>query len=112
MSVEPRDILGRLQLFHRGQDKAISAHALSEHFGVRERAVREMIHELRRQRQPICSTHDSGYWYPVSREDAAAGEKYIKQMFRPLKEANNGFFAGLDDLFGSQMELTELEEAV
>lgn len=58
-----------------------------------------MISELRRQRIPICSIHE-GYYWPTSREDAVPGMAFITQMFQPLRAANDGFFAGLDETFG------------
>jgi len=99
MTALPRDILFHLKAHHAGQLNAVSAKALSEHFGIRERGIREMISELRRQHVPICSIH-AGYYFPLSREDAAPGMAFISQMFRPLRAANDGFFAGLDEYFG------------
>lgn len=108
---EPRDIFWRLRAFHRGQNNKVSAKDLAAHFGMGTRQVREAISELRRQTVPICSTHE-GFWWPVSREDAQAGAGLITKMFKPLREAEDGFFAGLqkefgqDDLF-SQLPLEE-----
>ncbi len=103
------DILHHLKFHHAGQQRAVSAKALAEYFGIRERGVRELIAELRRQRIPICSIHE-GYYWPLSRKDAAPGITFITQMFQQLRAANDGFFAGLEDEFGQDQ--LPLEAAV
>lgn len=93
-------LLHLLRVSHRGQNKAVSGRALAEMFGVSDtKRVREAVHILRRQGYPICSNHE-GYWFPASREDALPAIQHITSLFRPLREAHDGFIRGLDEMFG------------
>jgi hypothetical protein len=108
--IHPDNLLHFLQYNHRGQARTISAARLSEHFGIRERAIREMIAQLRREHHPVCSLH-SGFYWPEIREDALPGLRYISQMFKPLREAHDGFLSGLDAEFGGATLFDQSEVA-
>ena len=109
--IEPRDLLHYLKFHAAGRVNGKPSKVIAAYFGTDERRVREAVSTLRRQRQPICSTHDHGYWYPTSRADAALGCAYITQMFAPLRQANDGFFAGLDEMFGQPNLFDNREDA-
>lgn len=99
----PKEVLRRLKILHTGRHNAVNGKQLAVAMGYMgtdgPRRIREHIHELRRQHFPVCSDHDNGYWFPASREDAEEGSAYIRKLFKPLREANDGYFAGLDELF-------------
>lgn len=101
MTSEQNRILRYLQYAHSGRDKAISARALSKQFGIRERGVREIIHELRVQHMPVCSDPAIGIWWPLDREDAKPAVDNLAKLFKPVREAKDGLEAGLDATFGN-----------
>ena len=101
--VEPQDILKYLQWQAQGQKRAKPAKDIAAHFGMGTRQVREMISELRRRHVPVCTIRNeeiSGYYWPVSREDALPGLRYAKLLFDPLRRAYEGLLAGVDEVYG------------
>ena len=103
------NILRYLQMSHTGHNRAVKASTLAAHFGENERVVRDAIHELRAQHYPVCSDV-AGFWWPTSREDAGPGIHWIVARFKPLREAYDGFMAGLDREFGEPSLFDQVEE--
>ena len=98
------DILHKLQLSHRGRERAISAEDLARYLSrqeaIPERAVRRAVHELRLRHIPVCSDPKIGFWWPESREDAAPAVANLRKQFQPIRDALEGLEAGLDETFG------------
>lgn len=108
--MDPQRLIWLLRVRRAETDKPVSGQYIADFFGVSEtKRVRECVHEMRRQGIPICSS-DKGYWYPVSREDAAIAIKHLTSLFQPLRESYNGFIAGLDREFGQEDLFSQVEE--
>lgn len=107
---EPKDILWHLKAHHSGQLKAASAKQLSEHFGIRERGIREMIHSMRAAHIPVCTDPAIGIWWPTSRADAQPAINNLAKLFKPVREAKDGLESGLLDLFGQDDLFSQIKD--
>ncbi len=95
----PAQVLRFLRINAQGHDRAVGTQRIAEYFGLTDtRRVREIIAALRRQHEPVLSV-SSGYYIPVSREDAAPGIHFLSQLFAPLRESYEGAIAGVDTMF-------------
>ena len=65
---------------------AVSARALSARFGIKERDLRNYIHDLRQKGCPVCSSC-KGYWYSTNPEDIKKTLKTLIGWKKGLDEA-------------------------
>lgn len=59
------ELAGYLEIFHCGEQYAVSSRELSSAFNIPERELRTVINELRREGVPICSS-SNGYFFAES----------------------------------------------
>lgn len=108
--IDPQRLIWLLKVRRKETGKPVPGQYIADHFGAGEtKRVRECVHEMRRQGIPVCSS-DQGYWYPVSREDAAVAIRHLTSLFQPLRESYNGFIAGLEREFGQDDLFSQIED--
>lgn len=78
-----------LKEYHMGEENAISARNLSELFGVSERALREMISEIRESSvlQLVIGSNNKGYFVCRESEFSAMNNRLKSAAFSLLKVA-------------------------
>ena len=98
--IDPQRLIWLLKSRRAETGKPVPGQYIATFFSVSDtKRVRECVHQMRRDGVPVCSDSE-GYWYPVSREDAAAAMRHLTSLFQPLRESYEGFLRGLDREFG------------
>lgn len=88
-------ILRYLRLHARGRAQAVSAKRLALAVGVNERAVREIIHDLREAGRLIASTVEqpAGYYFPGTKAEADICSRHLWARVREIARVARQFDA-------------------
>lgn len=100
-----------LIIHHVGKSRAIGAGALAAKVFIRgksaARRVRELIHQLRKEGNPICSDNGltGGYYYPADKDEARAAMVQLKKHALAEFAACVAIERGMIARFGEQLSL-------
>lgn len=85
---DKRDFFCEVLKYHcKGEGKALIAGRLREMTGFNAREIRNMVHQLRLEGEPICSG-GSGYWYAEDSEEVANTLIWLKEMIIHLNRVH------------------------
>ncbi|MEW6555104.1 MAG: hypothetical protein AB1384_12560 [Actinomycetota bacterium] len=91
----------------------ISAGELGGYLHLGQQHVRAVISHLRREHFiPICSTSQSGFYWPKAPEDIRRTEAHIKSRIKVMEEVVDGLRLGSSQVFGppALFDVTEYME--
>jgi len=100
-------IITSLSMRHTGKDRRVTAAALAKEIGLKgkcaDRRARELIHELRKEGAPICSSNglNNGYYYAANYAEGEEAVAEMRKHTRSVFEACAGIVRGLNASYGT-----------
>ena len=73
-----------LSCLNKGQENAVTQDYIKALTGISRRHIRLIIHELRQEGHPICSTSYDGYWLAANEEEIDYCLMHIKAQINTL----------------------------
>jgi hypothetical protein len=93
-------LLLHIKNFCRGKHFAASAPELAALFKSNTRTIRARVRNLRLLGYPVCGTPESGFYWPMSREEGQHTRRNLLSQEEAVREAREGFERGLEMEFG------------
>jgi hypothetical protein len=84
-------IIVKLKNHHRGKDRAITYKQLAWLLGIEPRHLRSLVSEIIKSGQaPICSTSDSGYFFPENEDEFNHAQNEDLSRIKELAKKHRG----------------------
>lgn len=92
-----RDVAEKLNAFHLGRARVITAGELAAHFNCPEPTIRAAISELCKDGIPVASTtrKPPGFWIPATAEEAVEGAQHLRSRIRKISQRAAGYRRGV-----------------
>lgn len=90
-------LLTYLKEHHQGMNKATQSKAIEKRFHVSGRNIRNIVHILRCEGNPICSD-ENGYYYATTKRELVGSIRQLDSRIRKIKQARDGLESAISNL--------------
>lgn len=82
-------LLAYLKENHQGMNKAAQSQSIEKRFHVSGRSIRNIVHILRCEGNPICSD-ENGYYYAATKRELVGSIRQLDSRISKIKQARDG----------------------
>gem|GEM_PF-741501 len=90
-------LLTYLKEHHQGMNKAAQSKTVEKRFHVSGRNIRNIMHTLRCEGNPICSD-ENGYYYATTKQELMGSIRQLDSRISKIKQARDGLESTISNI--------------